>query len=133
MKSENVKNTVVLIGFTTEKIEKPISQKSIRSVMSSIKIFHNFLFLSNFTKIDPSSNIELPKVNKKIPDYLNVEEIESIFNNISIVFRNSEFKKRNLAIVNLLYGCGLRASEVCEIKINNIYFIPLLISYRNII
>ncbi len=102
------------------KIEKPLSPKSIRRAMSSIKIFHKFLFFGNFTKIDPSSNIELPKINKKIPDYLNVDEIESIFNNISIVFGKSEFKKRNLAIIHLLYGCGLRASEVCEIKINNI-------------
>ncbi len=102
------------------KIEKPLAPKSIRRAMSSIKIFHKYLFLGSFTKIDPSSNIELPKINRKIPDYLNVEEIESILNNISIVFGNSEFKKRNLAIVYLLYGCGLRTSEVCELKINNI-------------
>ena len=109
----NLKNKI-------SKIEKPLTAKSIRRAMSSIKIFHKFLFLSNFTKKDPSSNIELPKIIKKIPDYLNINEIESILNNISTVFEKSEFKKRNLAIVHLLYGCGLRVSEVCDIKINNI-------------
>ena len=82
-----------------------------------------FLFLNNHTKIDPSSNIELPRITKKIPDYLNIKEIERIFKNISIVFEKSNFKRRNLAIVHMLYGCGLRVSEVCEVKINNIIII----------
>ena len=101
-------------------IMKPLSAQSIRRSMSSIKVFHKYLFLKNVSDIDPSSNIELPKVKKKIPDYLNIEEINKILFNLQLVYKKSTFKLRNQAIVSVLYGCGLRVSEVCEIKINSI-------------
>ena len=101
-------------------IMKPLSAQSIRRSMSSIKVFHKYLFLKSVSDIDPSSNIELPKVKKKIPDYLNIEEINKILFNLQLVYKKSTFKLRNQAIVSVLYGCGLRVSEVCEIKINSI-------------
>ena len=62
-----------------QKIMKPLSARSIRRSMSSIKVFHKYLFLKSVSDVDPASNIELPKVQKKIPDYLNIEEISDIF------------------------------------------------------
>lgn len=103
-----------------KKIMKPLSAQSIRRSMSSIKVFHKYLFLKNISDVDPSSNIDLPKVQKKIPDYLNIEEINKILFNLQLVYKKSIFKLRNQAIVSLLYGCGLRVSEVCEVKINAI-------------
>ena len=101
-------------------IMKPLSARSIRRSMSSIKVFHKYLFLKSISDADPSSNIDLPKVQKKIPDYLNIEEINKILFNLQLVYEKSIFKLRNQAIVSLLYGCGLRVSEVCEVKINSI-------------
>ena len=103
-------------------IIKPLSAKSIRRTISAVKVFHKFLFLKNISKNDPSSDIDLPKIKKILPDHLNIEEIEKILDNISIVFNKSVFKLRNQAIVSLLYGCGLRVSEVCDIKMNDILF-----------
>ena len=105
-----------------EKLEKPLSPKSIRRVMSSVKRFHKFLFLSDLTKEDPTSDIVLPKIQEKLPEHLKVDEIEKILNNILIKFNNKPFKLRNRAIGELLYGCGLRVSELCNLKMGDILF-----------
>ena len=105
-----------------EKLEKPLSPKSIRRVMSSVKRFHKFLFLSDLSKEDPTSDIVLPKIPEKLPEYLRVDEIEKILNNILIKFNKKPFKLRNKAIGELLYGCGLRVSELCNLKMGDILF-----------
>ena len=105
-----------------EKLEKPLSPKSIRRVMSSVKRFHKFLFLSDFAKEDPTSDIDLPKIQQKLPEHLRVDEIEKILNNIIVKYNNKPFKLRNRAICELLYGCGLRVSELCNLKMGDILF-----------
>ncbi len=117
---ESSKKDKLKANRTLNNIMKPLSSISIRRYMSSIKVFHKYLFLKNVSDLDPSSNIDLPKIQKKIPDYLNVQEIDKILNNLKIVYKKSIFRMRNHSIISLLYGCGLRVSEVCEIKINAI-------------
>ena len=121
LKDSNKKeNDKIKAEKSLKNIKRPLSAKSIRRVISAVKVFHKFLFLKNFSTIDPSSNIELPKIQKKIPDYLDIEDIEKILDNILKVYKSSNLKLRNHAIISLLYGCGLRVSEVCDIKMNDI-------------
>ena len=65
------------------------------------------------------SNIESPKLGRKLPDILNVEEISQMISSINI---KEKFGQRNKTIIEILYGTGIRVSELIELKISNIFF-----------
>ena len=65
------------------------------------------------------SNIESPKLGRKLPDILNVEEISQMISSIDV---NEKFGQRNKTIIEILYGTGIRVSELIELKISNIFF-----------
>lgn len=89
---------------------------------SSINNFFEFLILKNYRKTNPMSLIDYPKISRNLPDYLTIEEVKKLFDSIE----NSNFdeftKKRDLAIFEILYSCGLRVSEAAQLKINQINF-----------
>ena len=68
---------------------------------------------------DPSILLETPKTGRKLPVVLSVEEIESILRNIDV---STPLGHRNRAIIEVLYGCGLRVSELATLKISNIFY-----------
>ena len=99
--------------------ELGISPRSQARIISGIKAFYNYLILENITDENPAELLDSPKLGKKLPDTLSLDEITEIIKSIDLSKGTGE---RNKAIIETLYGCGLRVSELINLKISNIYF-----------
>jgi len=98
---------------------KKNSPRSQARKISGLKSFFKFLVFEGYLKSSPMSNIESPKLGRKLPDILNVEEISQMISSINI---KEKFGQRNKTIIEILYGTGIRVSELIELKISNIFF-----------
>lgn len=97
---------------------KELSSHSMSRKLSAIKEFHKFLHSEKITSEDPSRLIETPKLEKKLPTVLTIDEVEYMIDSIDIT---TPLGKRNRAMMEMIYGCGLRVSELISLKINNIH------------
>ena len=88
-------------------------------ILSGIKSFYKYLLLDDIINSNPTELIETARVGRKLPDVLNNEEIELMLAEID---RSKPEGERNVAIIEVLYGCGLRVSELVNLKISNIFF-----------
>lgn len=95
-----------------------ISHRSQARIISGIKSFFRFLINEDMLKDDPSELFEAPKLGRKIPEVLNIEEIDAMLNSIDL---STDLGHRNKAIIETLYACGLRVSELVNLKISNYY------------
>ena len=111
-KPETIKNYL----YKSFSDKKSISQA--RSI-SAIKSFFNYLIFEGYIKDSPISNIETPKQEKKLPKVLTEEEIKKLINSIDL---NHDFGQRNKTIIEILYGTGIRVSELINLKLSNIFF-----------
>ena len=102
---------------------KRVSAKTQGRIISTLKTFFNFLVLEKLINDSPIENIDYPKIDSKIPLVLSTDEIDKI---ISCAF-SKKFGLRNQTIIEIMYSCGLRVSEVTEMKISNIFFDESLI------
>ena len=98
--------------------ETGLSARTQARIISSLKAFFKYLYLENIIRDDPASLLESPRPGRKLPDTLSVEEIDEIINTIDMSLPEGE---RNKAILETLYGCGLRVSELINLKITDIY------------
>lgn len=96
-----------------------LSERSQARVISGIKQFFDFLILEGVLEEDPSSLLEMPQIGKKLPVFLSVEEIDQLQQAIDL---SKPEGHRNKAIIETLYSCGLRVSELIDLKFSNIYF-----------
>ena len=87
--------------------------------LSGIKSFYNFLLLSDIIESSPAEHILPPKAARHLPDTLSVEEIDRI---ISTIDHSTTKGLRDRAILEVLYSCGLRVSELCELKLSDLFF-----------
>ncbi len=87
-------------------------------ILSGIKAFYKYLLMEDEIKSDPSELLESPKTRRKLPDTLNRVEIDNIINAVDL---SKPDGARNKAILEILYSCGLRVSELTELKISNLY------------
>lgn len=99
-------------------LAKLINPKTQARKLSAWKQFYDYLILSHRIDHNPCKNIENPKYHRKLPDTLSLDEIDQIVNSFDL---SKALSYRNRAIVELLYSCGLRVSELCELKLSNIY------------
>ena len=88
-------------------------------MISGIRSFYKYLLLENIIDTDPTELIESPKTNRKVPDVLNIHEIDLLINAID---RSKPQGERNKAILETLYSCGLRVSELVNLKISDLHF-----------
>lgn len=88
-------------------------------VLSGLKGFYKYLLLENIITVDPTEMLESPKIGRKLPSTLSVEEIDALIGGIDLSKPDGE---RNKAILETLYGCGLRVSELVNIRISNLFF-----------
>lgn len=95
-----------------------ISPRSQARILSGIRTFFHFLLIEDYIRQDPSELLESPQIGKHLPDILSVEEIDSL---ISAIDRSTREGQRNCAILETLYSCGLRVSELCNLKISDLY------------
>ena len=100
-------------------IAKKVNPRSQSRLISGLKGFFNYLIFEDYRKTNPLELIEAPKLGRKLPDTLAVEEIDALINAIDLSSKQGE---RNRAILETLYGCGLRVSELTSLKISDLYF-----------
>ncbi len=95
-----------------------IHPRSQARILSGVKSFFKFLVIADYRKDDPAELLEGPKIGFKLPEVLTVEEIDSI---IAAVDMSKKEGQRNRAILETLYSCGLRVSELCNLKLSDLY------------
>jgi integrase/recombinase XerD len=88
-------------------------------VLSGLRSFYKYLILENYIQINPTETIEMPKTARKLPDTLSFEEITKLLETVDLSQPEGE---RNKTMLEVLYACGLRVSELTELKYSNIYF-----------
>ena len=96
-----------------------IGARSQARIISGIKSFFNFLRMEKCIDTNPSELIETPKLGMKLPDVLTVEEVDELVNSFDL---SKPEERRNRAIVETLYSCGLRVSELVGLRMSNLYF-----------
>ncbi len=105
-------------------ISKKIKSPTQARIISGIRRFYDYLILEGLTENNPMENIESPKIGVNLPTTLTIEEIDEIISNIKL---SSKTGLRNIAIIELLYSCGLRVSELINLKISDLFFKESLI------
>lgn len=96
-----------------------IHPRSQARILSGVKSFFKFLVIADYRNDDPAELLEGPKIGFKLPEVLTVEEIDRI---IDMVDMSKNEGQRNRAILETLYSCGLRVSELCNLKLSDLYF-----------
>ena len=95
-----------------------INPRSQARILSGIRSFYHFLVLEDYIQQDPTELLESPLIGRQLPDVLTVEEIDQL---IGAIDRSTPEGQRNCAILETLYSCGLRVSELCNLKISDLY------------
>ena len=108
-----------LQGFIEYINELGMSAHSQARILSGVKAFYKYLLFEELVEKDPTLLIEGPKLGRKLPDTLSYVEIEALFGAIDLSIPEGA---RNRAMLEVLYSCGLRVSELVDLKVNNIYF-----------
>nr|WP_315145773.1 site-specific tyrosine recombinase XerD [uncultured Flavobacterium sp.] len=100
-------------------ISKEVNPRSQARIISGLKSFFSYLIFEDYRVDNPLELIETPKTGRKLPDTLSVEEIDLL---ISAIDLSSNEGERNRAMLETLYGCGLRVSELVSLKISDLFF-----------
>lgn len=123
LKSENINSFEARLDhlqqFAAGLHDIGIHPRSQARIISGIKSFFHFMVLADYREDDPSELLDAPKIGFKIPEVLTINEIDSI---IASVDMSKKEGQRNRAILETLYSCGLRVSELCNLKISDLYF-----------
>lgn len=104
--------------FLSYLVDLGLGKKSLRRIVSGIKSFYRFLELEEIVTDNPTESLEGPMVSRELPEVLTVEEIDSLLSAIDL---STPHGVRNAAILELLYSCGLRVSEVCDITFSCLF------------
>jgi integrase/recombinase XerD len=105
--------------FVAELYDMGLSARSQARIISGWKQFFDFLLLEEIRKDDPSEGLELPKIGRKLPEVLTIEEIDAMLAAIDL---SSNEGQRNKAIIETLYSCGLRVSELVSLRFEDCFF-----------
>ena len=96
-----------------------MNARSQMRIISGIRAFYKYLLLENLISDDPTQLLDMPRTGRKLPEFLTINEIEHLIAAIDLSKPEGE---RNKAMIETLYGCGLRVSELVNLKISCIYF-----------
>lgn len=108
-----------LKSFIEKLNEKGVSPRTQARTISGIKSFYKYLLIEGKITSDPTALLESPRIGRKLPDVLSMEEIDTLIEGIDI---NKPEGQRNKAMLETLYSCGLRVSELVGLKITNLFF-----------
>ncbi|MFH6971897.1 site-specific tyrosine recombinase XerD [Flavobacterium petrolei] len=100
-------------------VSKEVNPRSQARIISGLKSFFSYLIFEDYRTDNPLELIETPKTGRKLPDTLSVEEIDNLIAAIDLTTNEGE---RNRAMLETLYGCGLRVSELVTLKISDLFF-----------
>ena len=104
--------------FTWQLHEVGISARSIARIHSGLRSFYNYLLLEGVIEVNPTTLLESPKKGVRLPEVLSTEEIDGILSAIDL---SQSEGQRDKAVIELLYSCGLRVSELCNLKMHNLF------------
>lgn len=104
--------------FSAMMVDVGILPVSLSRILSGVRSFYHFLVLSDVLEVNPTELLEYPKKPKRLPDVLSVDEIDAIE---SVIDLSQPEGQRNKAIIETLFSCGLRVSELVNLKISNMY------------
>lgn len=99
--------------------DKGIKPRSIARVLSGVKSFFKYLFLEDYIQKNPAELIDAPQIGLKLPAVLSIEEIDNL---LSVIDVSTVEGARNYAIIETLYSCGLRVSELTSLRFTNLFF-----------
>lgn len=108
-----------LTDFLLYLLDLGLAANSQARILSGIKAFYEYLAIENLIKTDPTEQIKSPTLERRIPDTLSFPEIEKLLAAIDV---STNEGIRNRAIVEVLYGCGMRVSELVNLQLTNCYF-----------
>ena len=121
LENENLKIEDVKLNdlqqFVAQLYDAGMTARSVSRVISGVKSFYNYLVLDGYIKSDPTELLDSPKIGLKLPTVLTLEEINLL---ISIIDLSTKEGRRNKAILEVLYSCGLRISELINLKFSDI-------------
>lgn len=100
-------------------IAKVVNARSQSRIISGLKSFFIYLIFEGYREGNPMELIESPKIGRKLPDTLSVDEIDSLIDAVDLSTKEGQ---RNQAIIETLYGCGLRVSELIDLKLSDLFF-----------
>ena len=100
-------------------VSSSINARSQSRLISGLRSFFDYLVFENYREQNPMELIESPKTGRKLPDIISTEEVDRIIRAIDLGKAEGE---RNRAIIETLYGCGLRVSELTELKMSDLFF-----------
>lgn len=100
-------------------VSKTMSERSQSRIISGLRSFFDYLVFEDLRKDNPLELIESPKIGRKLPDTLSTEEIDELIESIDLSHPQGE---RNRCILETLYSCGLRVSELITLKLSDLYF-----------
>ena len=106
-------------NFLAQINQEDISARSQARIISGIKAFYKYLIMEDYLKINPTELIESPRIGLKLPDTLSLIEIDKLIAAVDLSTKQGE---RNRAIIETLYSCGLRVSELTGLQLSNIHF-----------
>ena len=115
-------NPEIVREFLYEQSKK-VTGKTQGRIISTLRSFYNFLVLEKIAENNPIEDIDYPKIDSKVPFVLSINEVDKIILQASL----TKFGTRNQTMIEVMYSCGLRVSEVIEMKISNIFFDESLI------
>lgn len=122
-KNDNTESPVNISAETIKEFiyqsAKQLNARSQSRLISGLKGFFNYLVFENYREDNPVDHIEAPKIGRKIPDTLSLNEINTL---IAAIDLSHQQGTRNKAILETLYGCGLRVSELINLKISDLFF-----------
>lgn len=99
--------------------EKGVSPRTQARTISGIKSFFRYLLMEERITNDPTTLLESPKVGRKLPDVLSIDEIDMLIDSVEVTKPEGQ---RNRAMLETLYSCGLRVSELVNLKVTNLHF-----------
>lgn len=121
--AESDESPITISSSTIKDFNHYLAQKVVPTTqartISSLKNFFTYLLLEEYRKDNPMDLIEAPRLGRKLPDTLSIEEIDQL---ISAVDRSTSHGERNHVILETLYACGLRVSELIALKISDLFF-----------
>nr|WP_321228097.1 site-specific tyrosine recombinase/integron integrase [uncultured Psychroserpens sp.] len=103
---------------------KQLNSRSQSRLISGLRSFFNYLVFEDYRKTNPLDQIESPKIGRKLPDTLSIDDIDNLINAIDLSkeYNGVKIGERNRAILETLYSCGLRVSELTNLKISDLFF-----------
>ena len=97
--------------------DRGLAANSVKRAVSSIRTYHNFLSAEGLMVDNPAQLLDAPKIPQKLPNFLTIQEVDDI---LSVIPEKAPMAKRDLAIFEMMYSCGLRVTELCDFKTTDI-------------